>query len=80
MQVVKVEPYNEDHDVFACHMILNLGEDRVRIPNIIRRSHDYTTGQTHITILVAAKDELDAYTKAPSLINKGADHALRDRS
>lgn len=80
MVVVKVEPYNEDHDVFACYMILEPREDHVRIANVIRRSHDYTTGLSYITLLVAAKDELDAYTKAPSLINKGADHALRDRS
>ena len=88
MQVLKVSPWaaSDGHthpNIFDCWIVLEdweyvEGLSKTLDAEVVRR--DLETMRVTMRILMRAKDELDAYTKAPSLINKGADHALRDRS
>jgi hypothetical protein len=80
MQILKVEPWNEAHGVFACHMLLEPWEDHTQLANVIARSYDLETMKTKVAVLIKAMDELDAYKKVPALVNKGEDRALRNRS
>lgn len=79
MQVLSVEPWNEDHNVFACRIILEPWEYHERLANVIARSYNIETMKTSIQILIKAVDELDAYKILPKLVTKGEDRAFRNR-
>lgn len=80
MQVLSVEPWNDNHDVFACRIILEPWEDHDRLANVIARSRSLDTMRVSLTLLLQAQDELDAYKRLPELVSKGEDYALRYRS
>lgn len=80
MQILSVglwsESGGEGGDVFSCRILLEPNE-YVDLHAIVTRSYDPATMKTEVVVLVKGHDELDAYKKAPSLVNKGEDRVFR---
>lgn len=76
MQVVKVEPFNEESGLFRCRVTLEPREYTARLGkmlNVLAISRDSDAVRVSVELLMTAKDELDAYKRLPELIALGGE-------